>query len=154
METIQETEKQEHEERETEVYSISDALHELEVDLRYNAKFPEHDWNGKEKRTDLIRISGGWGAPSLIINKTQCRKWMREHFQQKPTQVDGKHWEKEGQLYARFRRSRYWIWVSCGENRFRTEQSKAVFTKVDELKEEEFAKLVEDTPPPMKDGDE
>ena len=143
--------EEEHEERTTTVYSIKDALHELEVDLRHNAKFPNVGWDDKEKRTDVIRISGGWGAPSLIINKTQCRKWMREHFQQKPTEVDGKHWEKEGQLYVKLRRGRYWVWVSCGENRFRTEESQAVFAKVDELKQEEFAKLEDDMPT---EGDE
>lgn len=152
METKQEQEKQEHEERKTEVYSISDALHELEVDLRHNAKFPNIDWNGKEERTDLIRIHTGWGAPSLIINKTQCRKWMREHFQQKPTQPS-KHWEKEGQLYVSLRRSSHWIWVSCGENRFRTEESKAGIQAGENARDAAFA-ILEDEAPPMTAGDE
>lgn len=152
METKQEQEKQEHKERKTEVYSISDALHELEVDLRHNAKFPKTNWKGEEERTDLIRISGGWGAPSLIINKTQCRKWMREHFQQEPTQPS-KHWEKEGQLYVSLHRSSHWIWVSCGENRFRTAESKAGIQAGEDARDAVFATL-EDEAPPMTGGDE
>jgi hypothetical protein len=152
METKQEQEKHEHEERKTEVYNISDALHELEVDLRHNAKFPKTDWNGKKERTDLIRISGGWGAPSLIINKTQCRKWMREHFQQEPTQPS-KHWEKEGQLYVSLRRSTHWVWVSCGENRFRTAESKAGIQAGEDARDALFA-VLEDEAPPQTDGDE
>lgn len=131
----QRNEEQEHEERETEVYSISDAIHELEVDLRYNKQFPNRD-----ERTDIIRIHGGLSAPSLIINKTQCIKWMREHFQQEPTQPS-KHWEKEGQLYVSIRRSPYWVWVSCGENRFRTEQSQAGIQAGENARDEIFATL-------------
>ena len=125
--------EEEHEERTTTVYSIKDALHELEVDLRHNAKFPNVGWDDKEKRTDVIRISGGWGAPSLIINKTQCRKWMREHFQSEPTQPSD-HWAKEGQLYVTLKRSAYWIWVSCGEETTRTEWSKNALNRAEEAR--------------------
>ena len=150
METKQEQEKQEHEERKTRAYSIGDAIRELENDIAYQRLFPRVF---DDERVDTITISTGYPSPTININKTQCVRWMREHFRQKPTQVDGKHWEKEGELYVHLHRTRYRIWVSCREDRFRTAQSKAVFTKVDELKKKEFAKL-EDQAPPMTDGDE
>tara|TARA_R110001632_G_scaffold88661_3_gene191677 strand:- start:1689 stop:2117 length:429 start_codon:yes stop_codon:yes gene_type:complete len=123
MEQKQETDTEtKHEERTTEVYSIADALHELEVDLRYNANFPR-DWN--DERTDRIRIHTGFMSPSLVISKAQCKRWISNHFNESRTSKVGKHWEKEGQLYVSISRSRYNLWVSCGENRFRTEESAA-----------------------------
>jgi len=113
--------KEEHEERKTEVYSISDALHELEVDLRHNAKFPSYD----NERADRIRIHTGFLSPSIVISKAQCKRWIRNHFNESRVSQQGKHWEKDGQLYVIITRSRYNLWVSCGENRFRTEESAA-----------------------------
>ena len=113
--------KEEHEERKTEVYSISDALHELEVDLRHNAKFPSYD----NERADRIRIHTGFLSPSIVISKAQCKRWIRNHFNESRVSQQGKHWEKDGQLYVIITRSRYSLWVSCGENRFRTEESAA-----------------------------
>lgn len=138
---ITETE-QKHEERNTEAYNIQDALHELEVDLRYNAKFPNESWNGKSKRTDVIRIHTGFNSPSMIISKTQCKKWMREHFQQKPTQASN-HWVKDGELYVSIRRTCYWIWVSCGEHRERTALSQAGIDAGDKARDAIFDKLKE-----------
>lgn len=113
--------KEQHEERKTEVYSISDALHELEVDLRHNAKFPSYD----NERADRIRIHTGFLSPSIVISKAQCKRWIRNHFNESRVSQQGKHWEKDGQLYVIITRSRYNLWVSCGENRFRTEESAA-----------------------------
>jgi len=144
----QNKEEQKHEERKTKVYSISDALHELEVDLRYNAKYPNVKlWNEKEERTDIIRISGGWGAPSLIINKTQCKKWMREHFNNKPTEAS-EHWEEGAKHYVELNRCRFWIWVSCGEDRTRTEWSQNALDRAEEARKDVWAEeeesIVED----------
>ena len=133
-----ENKKQEHEERQTKAYSISDALHELEVDLRYNAKHPNIKWNDKIERTDVIRISGGWGAPSLIINKTQCRKWMRTHFNDTPTEAS-EHWEEGAKKYVEFNRCRFWIWVSCGEDRTRTEWSQNALDRAEEARNKVWA---------------
>ena len=91
MKQEQETETK-HEERKTEVYNISDALHELEVDLRYNANFPR-DWN--DKRTDRIRIHTGFLSPSIVISKAQCKRWIRNHFNESRVSQQGKHWEKD-----------------------------------------------------------
>ena len=133
-----ENKKQEHEERQTKVYSITDALHELEVDLRYNAKFPNVKWNGKEERTDIIRISGGWNAPSLYINKTQCKKWMRTHFNDTPTKAS-EHWEEGAKKYVELNRCRYWIWVSCGEDRTRTEWSQNALDRAEKARKDVWA---------------
>jgi hypothetical protein len=136
---IQEQNKeQKHEERQTKAYTISDALHELEVDLRHNAKYPNVKWNDKVERTDVIRISGGWGAPSLFINKTQCRKWMREHFNDKPTEAS-EHWEEGAKKYVEFIRTPYWIWVSCGEERTRTEWSQNALDRAEKAREKVWA---------------
>jgi len=134
----QETEmKPSHEERKTEIYRIGDAIRELENDLAHNRQFPcRHDG----KRTDLIVIHGGFGAPSLNINKSQCVKWMREHFNERPTQPS-QHWAKEGQLYVSLTRSRYWVWVSCGENRFRTDESAAGMQAGEDARDKAFALL-------------
>ena len=138
-------EQEEHKERKTEVYNISDALHELEVDLRYNAKFPNKTWRRNE-RTDIISIHTGFLSPTIVINKTQCKKWMREHLTDGRVSKAGKHWEKDGQLYVSIHRSRYRVWVSCGENRFRTEESRAGIQAGENARDAIFANL--------KDGDE
>ena len=129
-----------HEERTTKVYNISDALHELEVDLRYNAKFPNESWNRTE-RTDIIQIHTGFLSPSIVINKTQCKKWMREHFSNSRVSQAGKHWEKDGELYVSLHRTRYRIWVSCSEDRFRTEESKAGIQAGEDARDAIFDKL-------------
>ena len=123
-----------HEERTTETYRIGDAIRELENDLAHQHQFP-CDYVG---RTDRIRIHTGFHSPSIYINKTQCIKWMREHFKQRPCQPN-QHWEKEGQLYVSFRRNRFWVWVSCGENRFRTEESAAGIQAGEDARDEAFA---------------
>ena len=82
--------KEEHEERKTEVYSISDALHELEVDLRHNAKFPSYD----NERADRIRIHTGFLSPSIVISKAQCKRWIRNHFNESRVSQQGKHWKR------------------------------------------------------------
>ena len=130
----QETEmKPSHEERQTEIYRIGDAIRELENDLAHQRQFPSRD-----ERTDLIHIYTGFNSPSLNINKAQCVKWMREHFNSRPTQPSG-HWAKEGQLYVSLTRSRYWVWVSCSENRFRTEESAAGMQAGEDARDEVFA---------------
>ena len=129
--------KPSHEERKTEIYRIGDAIRELENDLAYQRGFPCRH-NGE--RTNLIQIHTGFNSPSLNINKAQCVKWMREHFKNgRRTQPDGQHWAKEGQLYVSLTRSRYWVWVSCGENRFRTEESAAGMQAGEDARDEAFA---------------
>lgn len=132
QEQINETEPK-HEDRKTETYRIGDAIRELENDLAHNRNFPCRD-----ERTDLIRIHGGFGSPSLVINKSQCIKWMREHFNSRATQPS-EHWVKEGQLYVSLNRGKYWVWVDCGENRFRTEQSAAGIQAGEDARDEAFA---------------
>lgn len=135
-----------HEERTTKVYNITDALHELEVDLRYNAKFPKTEWNGKEERTDRIRIHTGFFSPSIVISKAQCRRWIKNHFNESRTSQAGKHWEKDGQLYVEITRSRYNLWVGCSEDRFRTEESAAGIQAGEDARDAIFDNL--------EDGDE
>jgi len=135
---INETEMK-HEERKTEVYNISDALHELEVDLRYNKEFPSYD----NERTDIIQIHTGFLSPSIVISKAQCKRWIREHFNESSTSKAGKHWEKDGELYVSISRSRYRVWVSCGENRFRTEESMAGIQAGEDARDVIFANLEE-----------
>lgn len=118
----QETEMEtKHEARKTKAYSITETLNELEVDLRYNANFPSYD----NERTDRIRIHAGFLSPSIVISKAQCKRWIRNHFNESRVSQQGKHWEKDGELYVEITRSRYNLWVSCGEDRFRTEESAA-----------------------------
>ena len=136
QEQINET-KPSHEDRTTETYRIGDAIRELENDLAHQRQFPSRD-----ERTDLIHIYTGFNSPSLTINKAQCVKWMREHFKNgRRTQPDGQHWVKEGQLYVSLTRSRYWVWVSCGENRFRTEESAAGIQAGEDARDKAFALL-------------
>lgn len=138
MEQEQEIEiEMKHEERKTEVYSITDALHELEVDLRHNAKFPSYD----NERTDRIRIHTGFMSPSIVISKAQCKRWIRNHFNESRTSQAGKHWERDGELYVIIHRSRYNLWVSCGENRFRTEESAAGIQAGEDARDAIFSKL-------------
>lgn len=146
MEQKQETKiEMKHEERTTKVYNITDALHELEVDLRYNAKFPNELWN-KTERTDRIRIHTGFLSPSIVISKAQCKRWIKNHFNESRTSKAGKHWEKDGQLYVKITRSRYRVWVDCSEDRFRTEESKAGIQAGEDARNAIFSNL--------KDGEE
>ena len=126
--------KPSHEERKTEIYRIGDAIRELEYDLAYQRRFPSRD-----DRTNLIQIHTGFNSPSLNINKAQCVKWMREHFKSGRRTQPSEHWAKEGQLYVSLTRSRYWVWVSCGENRFRTEESAAGMQAGEDARDEAFA---------------
>lgn len=130
-----ENNKQEHEERKTKVYRIGDAIRELENDLVYQRSFPRPFEN---ERTDVIRISGGFFAPSLIISKTQCVKWMREHLQRTPTEAS-EHWEEGAKHYVELNRSRYWIWVSCGEDRTRTEWSQNALDRAEKARQDVWA---------------
>jgi len=135
MKMQQETQmKPSHEERQTEIYRIGDAIRELEYDLAYQRRFPSRD-----DRTNLIQIHTGFNSPSLNINKAQCVKWMREHFKSGRRTQPSEHWAKEGQLYVSLTRSRYWVWVSCGENRFRTEESAAGMQAGEDARDEAFA---------------
>ena len=128
--------KPSHEERKTEIYRIGDAIRELENDLAHQRQFPCRH-NGE--RTDLIQIHTGFNSPSLNINKAQCVKWMREHFKSGRRTQPSEHWAKEGQLYVSLTRSRYWVWVSCGENRFRTEESAAGMQAGEDARDKAFA---------------
>tara|TARA_R110000824_G_scaffold372428_1_gene562585 strand:+ start:135 stop:572 length:438 start_codon:yes stop_codon:yes gene_type:complete len=137
MKMQQETQmKPSHEERKTEIYRIGDAIRELENDLAHQRQFPCRH-NGE--RTDLIQIHTGFNSPSLNINKAQCVKWMREHFKSGRRTQPSEHWAKEGQLYVSLTRSRYWVWVSCGENRFRTEESAAGMQAGEDARDKAFA---------------
>ena len=143
MEQEQEQEiEMKHEERTTKVYNINDALHELEVDLRHNAKFPSYD----NERADRIRIHTGFLSPSIVISKAQCKRWIRNHFNESRVSQEGKHWEKDGQLYVKITRSRYNLWVGCGEDRFRTEESAAGIQAGEDARDAIFNNL--------KDGEE
>ena len=146
--------KQEHEERITKAYRITDAIRELENDLAHQRSFPCR-YDGE--RTDKITIhTSGLSSPSININKTQCVKWMREHFNKSSlSKADGKHWEKDGVAYVQLHRGRYRIWVSCYEERFPTAQREEAFEKVDEVRDELFSKMKTLTEEPMNfEGDE
>ena len=131
--------KQEHEERKTKAYKITDAIRELENDIAYQRSFP----NKYDDKIDVITIhTSGFASPCIEINKTQCVKWMREHFtKNRVTKADGKHWKADGIAYVQLHRSRYRIWVSCYEERFPTAQRKAIFEQLDEVRDEKFAKM-------------
>jgi len=142
--------KQEHEERTTKVYRIGDAIRELENDLVYQRSFPRPF---DDERTDVIRISGGWGAPSLIISKKQCIGWMREHFQSKPTEAN-EHWEEGAKNYVKFQRNRYWVWVSCGEERTRTEWSQNALDRAEKARNKVWDEEKNNQQEPLSFGDD
>ena len=127
-----------HEERTTKTHTIGDAIRELENDLAYNKANPCR-YNGE--RTDKIRISGGMFAPSLFISKSQCVKWMREHFNTTPSK-QSKHWAQDGEMYVELNRSRYWIWVNCSEDRTRTEASQEAIDTVEAARTKAFKDVV------------
>lgn len=137
MSEMETTEKPKHESRQTTAYTIGVAIRELENDLAHNGLFPDY----KDKSTAKIRIhTSGLSSPSIFITKTQCINWMREHLNNTPTQVS-KHWAQEGQFHIQINRSAYWIWVDCGETRFRTEGSQNAMDAADDTRDKLFKEL-------------
>ena len=136
QETETETEMM-HEERTTKTHTIGIAIRELENDLAHNKAYPRYDG----ERTDKVRITGGMFAPSLFITKSQCIKWMREHLNSTPSK-QGKHWAKDGEMYVELRRGRYWVWVSCSEDRTRTEASQEAIDTVEAARTKAFEDVV------------
>jgi len=124
-----------HEERTTLAYNAKDAIRELENDLAFNKLYPNRD-----ERTDRISIHTS-GGPSLCIGKTACINWIKDHFRTSHRTQPSHHWAKAGELYVQLSRSRYRVWVSCYEKRFRTEASQDAMNAADETRKNAFAIL-------------